>query len=52
MQDSPTPTLLARFTAEATSAGIQLRWQFGEPSRVSEMSHWSAPRIGSARGRR
>jgi hypothetical protein len=35
MEDSPTPTLLARFEAEATSAGVQLRWQFGEPSRVA-----------------
>ena len=34
MQDSPTPTLLARFDAEVTSAGVQLRWQFGEPGRV------------------
>ena len=34
MQDSPTPTLLARFEAEAMSGGVQLRWQFGEPDRV------------------
>ena len=33
-QDLPTPTLLARFEVEATSAGVQLRWQFGEPGRV------------------
>jgi hypothetical protein len=38
MQDSPTPTLLARFTAEATSVGVQLRWQFGEPGRVTHVA--------------
>jgi hypothetical protein len=31
MKDSPTPTLLTRFDAEATSAGIRLRWQFDDP---------------------
>jgi hypothetical protein len=31
LQDSPTPTLLVRFDAEATGAGILLRWQFGDP---------------------
>jgi hypothetical protein len=31
LQDSPTPTLLVRFDAEATNAGILLRWQFGDP---------------------
>jgi hypothetical protein len=35
MQDSPTPTLLIRFDAEATSAGIRLRWQFGDPGRIA-----------------
>ena len=32
--DQTTPTLLARFEAEVTSAGVRLRWQFGEPDRV------------------
>ncbi len=32
--DHTTPTLLARFEAEVTSAGVRLRWQFGEPDRV------------------
>src|SRR6185503_19439724 len=31
----PVPTLLVRFVAEATTDGIQLRWQFQEPERVS-----------------
>ena len=38
LRDFPTPTLLARFEAEATSAGVELRWQFGQPGRVVSVS--------------
>jgi hypothetical protein len=43
----PTPTLLARFDAEVTSAGVRLRWQFGEPERiVSEALERAANPVG------
>jgi len=33
--DVPTATLLAQFQAAATADGIELRWRFSEPNRVS-----------------
>ena len=45
--DHTTPTLLARFEAEVTSAGVLLRWQFGEPERiVSEALERAANQVG------
>ena len=45
--DQTTPTLLARFEAEVTSAGVRLRWQFGEPDRiVSEALERAANQVG------
>jgi hypothetical protein len=42
-----TPTLLARFEAEVTSAGVRLRWQFGEPERIaSEALERAANQVG------
>jgi hypothetical protein len=36
--DHTTATLLARFEAVAMAAGIQIRWQFGQPERVSAVT--------------
>jgi hypothetical protein len=45
--DQSTPTLLARFEAEVTSAGVLLRWQFGEPDRiVSDALERAANQVG------
>jgi len=39
----PTATLLARFEAEVVSEGIEVRWQFGEPGRVTSVALARAP---------
>ncbi len=45
--DQTNPTLLVRFEAEVTSAGVRLRWQFGEPERiVSEALERAANQVG------
>jgi phosphatidylserine/phosphatidylglycerophosphate/cardiolipin synthase-like enzyme len=39
----PTAALLARFDAEVVSLGIEIRWQFGDPARVSTVALERAP---------
>jgi hypothetical protein len=41
--DTPTATLLAQFDATPTADGIELRWSFGEPSRVAAVAVERAP---------
>lgn len=42
--DGTVPTLLSVFRASMTPGGVELRWQFGDPSPVSAMAVERAPR--------
>ena len=58
IEDLPVPTLVTRFEAEPTAAGVQIRWQFQQPELVASttleratntIGPWTALTLASSR---